>query len=104
MYGENLDRFDLFHDFGVRIIQLTYNRRNLMGDGCLEPGNAGLSKLGHAMVDRMNERGVLLDLSHCGQRTTRVLTWTVSGKFFDAASPHCRLQPVRSAIRKDRRR
>jgi len=71
MYGENLDRFDQFHDFGVRIVQLTYNRRNLMGDGCLEPGNAGLSKLGHDMVARMNERGVLLDLSHCGQRTTR---------------------------------
>lgn len=71
MYGENLDRFDLFHDFGVRIIQLTYNRRNLMGDGCLEPGNAGLSKLGRAMVEKMEERGVLLDLSHCGQRTTR---------------------------------
>jgi len=71
MYGENLDRFDLFHDFGVRIIQLTYNRRNLMGDGCLEPGNAGLSKLGRSMVEKINERGVLLDLSHCGQRTTR---------------------------------
>jgi membrane dipeptidase len=70
MYGENLDRFDLFHNFGVRIVQLTYNRRNLMGDGCLEPGNAGLSKLGRAMVEKMNERGVLLDLSHCGQRTT----------------------------------
>jgi len=70
MYGENLDRFDLFHDFGVRIVQLTYNRRNLMGDGCLEPGNAGLSKLGREMVAKMDERGVLLDLSHCGQRTT----------------------------------
>jgi len=70
MYGENLDRFDLFHDFGVRIVQLTYNRRNLMGDGCLEPGNAGLSKLGREMVARMNARGTLVDLSHCGQRTT----------------------------------
>src|SRR6185503_1293977 len=70
MYGENLDRFDMFHNFGVRIVQLTYNRRNLMGDGCLETGNAGLSKLGRDMVARMNERGVLLDLSHCGQRTT----------------------------------
>jgi membrane dipeptidase len=70
MYGENLDRFDLFHDFGVRIVQLTYNRRNLMGDGCLEPGNAGLSTLGRQMIARMNERGVLVDLSHCGQRTT----------------------------------
>jgi len=71
MYGENLDRFDEFHNFGVRIVQLTYNRRNLMGDGCLEPGNAGLSKLGRSMVEKMNARGVLLDLSHCGQRTTR---------------------------------
>jgi len=71
MYGENLDRFDQFHDFGVRIVQLTYNRRNLMGDGCLEPGNAGLSKLGREMVERMNSRGSLVDLSHCGQRTTR---------------------------------
>jgi membrane dipeptidase len=71
MYGENLDRFDLFHNFGVRIIQLTYNRRNLMGDGCLETGNAGLSTLGREMVAKMNERGCLVDLSHCGQRTTR---------------------------------
>jgi len=71
MYGENLDHFDLFHDLGVRIVQLTYNRRNLMGDGCLEPGNAGLSKLGNEMIAKMNERGTLLDLSHCGQRTTR---------------------------------
>jgi membrane dipeptidase len=70
MYGENLDRFDLFHNFGVRIVQLTYNRRNLMGDGCLEPGNAGLSKFARDMVAKMNEHGVLLDLSHCGQRTT----------------------------------
>ena len=70
MYGENLDRFDEFHDFGVRIVQLTYNRRNLMGDGCLEPGNAGLSRLGRDMVARMNEKSTLVDLSHCGQRTT----------------------------------
>jgi hypothetical protein len=38
------------------------------------------------------------------RRTVRALTWKVSGNFFDAASPHCRLQPVRAAIRKDRRR
>ena len=70
MYGENLDRFDQFHNLGVRVVQLTYNRRNLMGDGCLETGNAGLSKLGRDMVAKMNERGVLVDFSHCGQRTT----------------------------------
>jgi membrane dipeptidase len=71
MYGENLERFDLFHDLGVRIVQLTYNRRNLVGDGCLEPGNAGLSRFGLELVARINERSALVDLSHCGQRTTR---------------------------------
>jgi membrane dipeptidase len=68
--GEDPDRVELFSRFGVRILQLTYNRRNLLGDGCLEPANAGLSRLGTQMVERMNGLGVLVDLSHCGHRTT----------------------------------
>jgi membrane dipeptidase len=69
-FGEDLDRLDTFRGLGVRIVQLTYNRRNLVGDGCLEPGNAGLSLFGRALVERMNASNVLVDLSHCGQRTT----------------------------------
>jgi membrane dipeptidase len=68
--GDDVSRLDAFYRLGVRIIQLTYNRRNLLGDGCLEPGNAGLSGLGRKVVSRMNELGMLVDLSHCGQRTT----------------------------------
>jgi len=70
MLDGDLEKLDTFHALGVRIIQLTYNRRNLVGDGSLEPDNAGLSTFGHAVVERMNELGVLVDLSHCGQRTT----------------------------------
>ena len=70
MLGDELGRLDTFYELGVRIIQLTYNGRNLVGDGCLEPGNAGLSRLGKRLVERMNEVGVLVDLSHCGRRTT----------------------------------
>ena len=69
-FGESLDRLDLFHDLGMRIILFTYNRRNLIGDGCLEPGNAGLSLFGRELVARLNEKRVLIDLSHCGDRTT----------------------------------
>jgi membrane dipeptidase len=69
-FGESLDRLDLFHDLGVRIIQFTYNLRNLLGDGCLEPRNAGLSLFGRDLVARLNEKRVLIDLSHCGRRTT----------------------------------
>jgi membrane dipeptidase len=68
--GDDPERVTLFSRFGVRVIQLTYNRRNLLGDGCLEPANAGLSRLGTQVVERMNEQGVLVDLSHCGHRTT----------------------------------
>lgn len=66
----DLGRLQLFSDLGVKVIQLTYNVRNLVGDGCLEPANAGLSNYGREMVARMNELGILVDLSHCGQRTT----------------------------------
>ena len=48
--GESLDRLDLFYGLGVRIIQFTYNLRNLVGDGCLEPGDAGLSLFGRKLI------------------------------------------------------
>jgi membrane dipeptidase len=69
-FGEDLDRLDVFHNLGLRIVQLTYNRRNLVGDGCLESGNAGLSQFGRELVERMNAKNMLVDLSHCGRRTT----------------------------------
>ena len=61
---------DVFHRFGVKIVQLTYNDRNLLGDGCLEPANAGLSKHGRDVVAHMNELRMIVDLSHCGLQTT----------------------------------
>jgi len=67
---ENVERIPMFRQLGVRIMQLTYNNRSIFGDGCLEPGNAGLSKAGIAAVKKMNEIGVAVDLSHSGYRTT----------------------------------
>lgn len=61
---------DLLHALGTRCFQLTYNERNLLGDGCTERTNAGLSDFGFEVVARMNEVGVLVDLSHCGRQTT----------------------------------
>jgi membrane dipeptidase len=85
MLESDVSRLDLFNDLGVRIIQLTYNVRNLLGDGCLEPGNAGLSSFGRAVVARMNELGMLVDLSHCGRRTT---TDAISGSTTPVAVTH----------------
>jgi len=69
MFETDLSRLQDFHRLGVRVIQPTYNRRNLLGDGCLEPANAGLSKAGVEAVEKMNELGILVDLSHCGRQT-----------------------------------
>jgi membrane dipeptidase len=69
-FEKDPERIDLFRKLGVRIMQLTYNNRSLFGDGCLEPGNAGLSKAGTVAVKKMNEIGVAVDLSHSGYRTT----------------------------------
>lgn len=68
-FETDLSRLEEIHRLGVRIIQPTYNRRNLLGDGCLEPANAGLSLAGVQAVERMNELGILVDLSHCGRQT-----------------------------------
>lgn len=68
-FETELDRLSDFHDYGVRVIQPTYNRRNLLGDGCMEPANAGLSRTGVEAIERMNTLGILVDLSHCGRQT-----------------------------------
>lgn len=68
-FETDLSRLEVFHRLGVRVIQPTYNRRNLLGDGCMEPANAGLSRAGHAAIEKMNALGILVDLSHCGRQT-----------------------------------
>lgn len=67
--GADLSRLSMFHDLGVRIVQPTYNLRNLMGDGCMEPADGGLSVLGHDLIAEINRLNIVLDLSHAGPRT-----------------------------------
>ncbi len=70
MLGTDLARMDEFRGMGVPIVQLTYNLPNLVGQGCLSPDNGGLTDFGRELVAHMATAGVLVDLSHCGQRTT----------------------------------
>lgn len=70
MIENSIDNLETLYQAGTRWIQLTYNTRNLLGDGCTERTNAGLSDFGVAVVERMNELGVIVDLSHCGRQTT----------------------------------
>jgi membrane dipeptidase len=67
---ENDLRFlEALFDLGLRIVQLTYNTGNLLGDGCLEQRNSGLTAFGVAAIREMNRLGILVDLSHVGERS-----------------------------------
>ncbi|MDR7522815.1 MAG: membrane dipeptidase [Armatimonadota bacterium] len=67
-FGDDLDRVDVFRDLGVRMVQLTYNLRNLVGDGCTEAYQGGLSHFGREVVRRLNEARILVDVSHCSEQ------------------------------------
>lgn len=61
----------VFHHLGVRMMHLTYNRRNPLGDGAGEENDGGLSDFGRAAVGEMNRAGVIVDVAHSGWRTSR---------------------------------
>jgi len=67
---EELTYIKIFFHLGVRMMHLTYNRRNMIGDGCGEPSDGGLSDFGRAVVAEMNRVGVIVDVAHCGWRTS----------------------------------
>jgi membrane dipeptidase len=73
---QNADQFRLaedvadFHRLGLRCAQLTYNRQNLLGSGSTERVDGGLSDFGAVIVEQMDRVGMLVDVSHCGERTT----------------------------------
>lgn len=70
MMEKSIDNLDTLYNAGTRWIQLTYNQRNLLGDGSTERTDCGLSDFGIEAVERMNELGIMIDLSHCGSQTT----------------------------------
>lgn len=67
--GEHAERVDEFAGRGVRIVQLTYNLANMLGDGSMVPENRGLTEQGRKVVAKLNEAKVMVDLSHSGERT-----------------------------------
>lgn len=69
LLGSDLDRLEILHGLGVRVVQLTYNLRNFSGDGALEPANAGLSNFGRKAIERIEGLKIVLDLAHGGAQT-----------------------------------
>jgi membrane dipeptidase len=70
MLEGNVERIELFRDLGVRVMQLSYNRKSPFAAGVMEPNGGGLTPLGKDAVKRMNDVGVAIDLSHANPQTT----------------------------------
>jgi membrane dipeptidase len=67
--GSDVRRVETFANLGVRVIQLTYNIRNALGDGAAVAENKGLTEFGREVVAALNQQRVLVDLSHSGENT-----------------------------------
>ena len=71
MLGDDPENAGIFADVGIRVVQLTYNIANHLGSSCWEPEDGGLTRAGRRMVTALNDAGVLVDISHVGNRTGR---------------------------------
>lgn len=69
-FMDRIRYIELFADIGVRVVQLTYNNQNAVGGSCYEPNDSGLSRFGREVVEELNRVGILIDLSHVGERTS----------------------------------
>ncbi len=73
--GDSLENLDIFYQRGVRVIGLTWNRRNAFGRGLKAEGSDGLTTLGKELVEKMEEMHVLVDVAHLGEEGF----WDVAG-------------------------
>ena len=67
---DRIDYLGLFKTLGVGVMQIAYNTQNLVGTGCYERHDGGLSEFGREVVVEMNRLGILCDLSHVGPNTS----------------------------------
>jgi flavorubredoxin len=67
---EELRYIRVWFQLGCRMMHLTYNRRNMLGDGCAEPDDAGLSDFGRRVIEEMNRIGVIVDVAHSGLKSS----------------------------------
>jgi len=89
----------IFFQLGIRMMHMTYNRRNLLGDGCAEPANAGLSDFGRMAIAEINRLGVIPDVAHSGWQTSLETAQcskrpaVISHSACDAVNHHIRCKP-----------
>ncbi|GHA44646.1 membrane dipeptidase [Amylibacter ulvae] len=67
---DDIGLVQVWHQLGVRFMQLTYNNQSLLATGCYEDDDTGLTRMGREVVAEMNRVGIVVDMSHSGERST----------------------------------
>jgi microsomal dipeptidase-like Zn-dependent dipeptidase len=67
---DDIGLVEILHTLGLRFMQLTYNNQSLLATGCYEDDDTGLTRMGRAVVTEMNRVGMVVDMSHSGERST----------------------------------
>ncbi|MCB2129938.1 MAG: membrane dipeptidase [Rhodobacteraceae bacterium] len=67
---DDIGLVEVLHRLGLRFMQLTYNNQSLLATGCYEAGDGGLTRMGREVVAEMNRVGMVVDMSHSGERST----------------------------------
>ena len=67
--GGDINMVEMYYRLGIRHMLMAYNMKNLVGDGCMERTDDGLSRFGVAVVGEMNRVGMIVDVTHTGHRT-----------------------------------
>ncbi len=95
--GHSLDLLEMFYKMGLRIMIPSYNDRNALCDGCLEPTDAGLSRLGRKWVKECNRLGILIDLSHVGRKASfEIMERSESTVVFTHSNPNALVENARN--------
>ena len=68
---DDIGLVEVLHTLGIRVMQLTYNNQSLLGTGCYEANDTGITRMGREVIAEMNRLGMLIDMSHSAERTTR---------------------------------
>ena len=67
---DDLGLIEILYDLGIRFMQLTYNNQSLLGSGWMETEDSGVTRMGREVISEMNRLGMVVDMSHSGERTT----------------------------------
>ena len=67
---DDIHLLEICHALGARFMQLTYNNQSLLASGCYESEDAGISRMGRQAIAEMNRLGVVVDMSHSGEKST----------------------------------